>query len=154
MKTRSIKLMSTSLVGVLCAALSTSVLAYGPRGPDPKQHQVEYYRSAPSGSDVFGAVLGGVVIGAMVNEAIRPKTTYVAPAAVYNYETPMVGPIGYANEAPHYYAPAPVWVQPAQVYARPAPVYVQPQVSMVCDWRGFCYEQRAGRHHHYHGYRY
>lgn len=160
MKTRSMKLISALLLAAMSMGASTSALADGRRGPyQYPQHQpqpVQHHRSGPSSGDVFGAVLGAVVIGAIVNEATRPQTTYVAPAPVYNYYAQPAAPIGYSTGAPSYsgyYAPAPVYMAPTPVYVRPAPVYVQPQVSVVCDGRGYCYEQRPS-HHRHHGYRY
>jgi hypothetical protein len=83
-----------------------------------------------------GAVLGGIVAGAIIADALQPHTTvyYSSPAPVY------------------YSAPAPVCVQPQVVYA-PAPVYCPPPAPVVYYREpvvrfGFGYVRGWGYRHH------
>ena len=98
---------------------------------------------ARGGDCAVGAVLGGIVAGAIIADAFQPHTTY--------YSAPSYCP-----------PPAPVYYQPCYpparvVYAAPAPVYYYSQPAPVVVYRepavrfGFGYVRPWG---HGHGYGY
>ena len=68
---------------------------------------------ARGGDCAVGAVIGGIIAGAVIADGFQPHTTY--------YTTTTYCP----PPAPVYYQPAPV------VYAAPAPVYYNPPAPVV-----------------------
>ena len=90
----------------------------------------------------IGAVLGGIVAGAVIADAFQPHTVYYSqPAPVYQ-----CAPDYYRTPCQSYYPPPSceprVYVQP-----RPVVVYREPQVSVQFGF-GDRYDYRE--YHHYH----
>jgi hypothetical protein len=106
--------------------------------------QVKTAAAHDRGCNPVGAVIGGIVAGAIIADALTPRPVYVsAPAPAY-----------YPPRQPVVYAPAPVvYAQPQVVYAPAPPIFVYREPFMRVGF-GWGWPHRRGEWRgHEHGHR-